>query len=274
MPRENDLTGRRFGKLTAIERTEERKNRYAVWKCRCDCGRTVRASTKDLMRGTAKDCGCEKEKTALERKRTAEKQGQEETQSGKARGSGAGRRAIDLSGRTFGKLTALYPTKRRDGKGSVYWHCRCECGQEIEATEAGLMHGNYRSCGCLKKEHQKNLYRQLHHVDGTCVEILEKRKHRKDNTSGTQGISIMKNGHFRVDIGFKGKRFYLGTFREYGKAAAVRKEAEELIHDGFVRAYREWSERSVSDPDWAETHPFVFEVERKNGKFVINTEDE
>ena len=33
-----DLTGQKFNKLTVIEKTDERKNRQVVWKCRCDCG--------------------------------------------------------------------------------------------------------------------------------------------------------------------------------------------------------------------------------------------
>ena len=38
MGQANDLTGKRFGLLTAIAPTEERKNGYTVWRCRCDCG--------------------------------------------------------------------------------------------------------------------------------------------------------------------------------------------------------------------------------------------
>lgn len=74
------------------------------------------------------------------------------------------------------------------------------------------MHGNYRSCGCLKKEIQMDIPNQLHHIDGTCVEWLEKRKHRKDNTSGFRGVYNRGKGQFHVSIGFKKKRFYVGTY--------------------------------------------------------------
>lgn len=30
--------------------------------------------------------------------------------------------------------------------------CRCDCGQQITATIAGLLKGQYKSCGCLKLE--------------------------------------------------------------------------------------------------------------------------
>lgn len=45
----------------------------------------------------------------------------------------------DLSNRRFGRLTAEFPTERRDHKGSVYWSCRCICGNQVEVTEDGLM---------------------------------------------------------------------------------------------------------------------------------------
>ena len=119
------------------------------------------------------------------------------------RKQGKGRNLTDLTGRRFGRLVAQYPTARRDRKGSVYWHCTCDCGKEAEVTENGLVHGNNRSCGCLKRENQKRVVDQLHMVDGTCLEWLEKRKSRSDNTSGFRGIYCLKNGRYRVGIGFK-----------------------------------------------------------------------
>lgn len=40
-----DLTNQRFGRLTAIEPTDERRNGQTVWIWRCDCGATVRKTT-------------------------------------------------------------------------------------------------------------------------------------------------------------------------------------------------------------------------------------
>lgn len=65
----------------------------------------------------------------------------------------------DLSGRRFGRLTVIRSTDRRDGKGCVYWLCRCDCGNEVEVTGDKLLYGNYRSCGCLKEENMKNINR-------------------------------------------------------------------------------------------------------------------
>lgn len=119
--------------------------------------------------------------------------------------------AEDLTGQRFGKLVAVRRIRSQNGR--TRWECRCDCGNEVEVTEDGLLHGNYKSCGCLRQEIWKELPGQLHMVDGTCVEMLEKRKHRSDNTSGFRGIYHMNNGKYRATIGFKGKRFYIGTFK-------------------------------------------------------------
>ncbi len=245
MKKAEDLTGRRFGYLTVIGRAE-RQNGRTSWECRCDCGKQKIVSEYDLKQGRVKSCGC-------------------------MRYAGAGRR-VDLSGKRFGRLTVLYPTAKRDKKGSVYWMCRCDCGGQTEVTENGLMHGNNRSCGCLKKEVQDKINSQLHRVDGTCVEILEKRKYRRDNTSGFRGVYVTKGHRFRVSIGFKGKRYHVGTFDDYDAAVSARMEAEKLIHEGFIRAYYDWKERA-EDSQWAKTHPFVYNVEKRNGKFCIVTEN-
>lgn len=59
--------------------------------------------------------------------------------------------AQDLSGQKFGRLTVLYPTEGQNGKG-MHWHCKCECGNEIDVIAGSLTSGNTKSCGCLKKE--------------------------------------------------------------------------------------------------------------------------
>lgn len=51
-----DFTGKRFGKLTAIEATKERKSKHVVWKCMCDCGNFAYVDTSNL--GRTMSCGC------------------------------------------------------------------------------------------------------------------------------------------------------------------------------------------------------------------------
>lgn len=51
--------GQRFGRLTVIEETTERKAGSICWICKCDCGNiTNPISYTALKRGHTKSCGC------------------------------------------------------------------------------------------------------------------------------------------------------------------------------------------------------------------------
>lgn len=51
--RREDMTGKKFNRLTAIEYIGNR-----TWLCRCDCGNTVKVKSYDLKNGRTKSCGC------------------------------------------------------------------------------------------------------------------------------------------------------------------------------------------------------------------------
>jgi hypothetical protein len=53
-----NITGCRFGRLTAIESTGKRGNGGMKWKCVCDCGNTVYVRVGLLTSGNTKSCGC------------------------------------------------------------------------------------------------------------------------------------------------------------------------------------------------------------------------
>ncbi len=54
-----NLTGRRFGRLVAIEPLEERSpNGYVMWRCKCDCGNEAIVQSRYLVSGGTKSCGC------------------------------------------------------------------------------------------------------------------------------------------------------------------------------------------------------------------------
>lgn len=56
---------------------------------------------------------------------------------------------LDISGQRFGRLVAL--DLRIDGKTSK-WRCLCDCGSESLVQCGSLVHGNTKSCGCLKRD--------------------------------------------------------------------------------------------------------------------------
>lgn len=52
---------------------------------------------------------------------------------------------IDISGQTFGQLTA------NKYLGDSYWECQCSCGNTAVTTMYRMKTGNTTSCGCRKK---------------------------------------------------------------------------------------------------------------------------
>lgn len=52
-----DLTGERFGRLTVIERAENKCGKVA-WLCKCDCGNTNIVNAINLKNGKTNSCGC------------------------------------------------------------------------------------------------------------------------------------------------------------------------------------------------------------------------
>lgn len=111
-----DITGERFGKLTAVEyvgsTTHGRK-----WRCTCDCGGETVAHTHSLRGEQIRSCGCMGPK-------------------------------IQLKDQRFGKLLVLSEHPKRDKTGLIRWNCRCKCGGTVIVRGTDLRFGKVTSCGC------------------------------------------------------------------------------------------------------------------------------
>ena len=150
MATHNDLTGKRFGHLVAVEYVAGTRTEKARWLCKCDCGRIHSVETRNLTRGKVKSCGhCP-------------------------------RRAYDYTGMRFGKLVVLRPDVNE--KNRIGWLCKCDCGNEM-FVETGRLTASIKnpdspkhavSCGCLhgaKPIHggsHTRLYRVWAHMKQRC----------------------------------------------------------------------------------------------------------
>ena len=158
-------------------------------------------------------------------------------------------KAKDLAGMRFGRLTAIEPTKMRDGT-YVIWRCKCDCGNECLASTRVLMAASKKSCGCLKVESNKKNenaktglkeFSKKVHVEGTQINAIAKPQTiRKNNTSGCTGVYSYKTKNgvtWTAKIKFKRKSYHLGTFETYEEAVQARKEAEKRIYGEFLKWY-------------------------------------
>lgn len=129
-----DLTGEKFGKLEVLYEVEPHITSAGKplrkWKCRCDCGTEVEVLQANLISGNSNSCGCVRDEKRLARKR-------------------------DLTGKRFGNLTVIGPSKEvyKSGKITIArkWLCLCDCGNEKVISQASLLRGLTKSCGHCKE---------------------------------------------------------------------------------------------------------------------------
>ncbi|MGN1276245.1 MAG: hypothetical protein ACI4UK_04580, partial [Floccifex sp.] len=195
----------RFGKLTVIEKTNQREGGSIVWRCICDCGNEVFVSSRKLTSGNTQSCGCKRKDNNTTR-------------------------AIDLKNQRFGRLVAVSMTSKRSGN-SIVWKCLCDCGNTCEVSQTNLRQGNTLSCGCLKEEVSK--YNQIRVIQQS---IYSK---RKSNTSGITGVCFdHSTNKWLATIGFNGKDYYLCRSKDKEKAIYMRKKAEEEILKPFLKKFK------------------------------------
>jgi Recombination endonuclease VII len=58
MPVRSDITGEKFGKLTAIRPVGQSKTGKYIWLCSCDCGKERSVKIDNLTSGHTRSCGC------------------------------------------------------------------------------------------------------------------------------------------------------------------------------------------------------------------------
>jgi len=137
----------------------------------------------------------------------------------------------DLTGKTYGRLTVLYPTNKKSGD-NLYWHCKCSCGKETDVLRNNLVQGTTRSCGCLNQEQYIRNFRETweeRRKTGTSM-INQREQLSKNNRTGVKGVSpYYSKGVFlgyRAYITYKRKQYYGGIFPTIKETAAARKKLE------------------------------------------------
>ncbi|MCD7750724.1 MAG: transcriptional regulator [Lachnospiraceae bacterium] len=208
--RQRDVTGKRFGMLTAQYCTGKKdKGGSYYWHCACDCGGEVDASLHQLQAGYRRSCGCLAHPSLK-----------------------------DFTGKRFGRLVVTEYAGKENG--THRWKCRCDCGNETIVSQSLLQTGRTKSCGCYRSETARE---NLKLVDGTSVRKLERNGDHvySSNTSGHTGVYPQtKTGRWASQIVFKGKTYYLGAYDLKEDAVKVRERAEEVYSEFLDWYYGEY----------------------------------
>lgn len=103
---------------------------------------------------------------------------------------------LDLTGKTFGKLTVLQRAENKiypSGRKKRQWLCVCTCGKQTLAMSEKLINGRKKSCGCFKDEHKKkhNQYgTRLYHIWNAMLQRCENSKTVRFDRYGGRGITV------------------------------------------------------------------------------------
>jgi len=111
----------------------------------------------------------------------------------------------DLKGQRFGRLLVLYDTGEREHR-NVVWHCRCDCGNEVDIRGCSLTSGNTTSCGCYNRErtaeahtvHGMNRQGKIHpvyHIWSTMIQRCENPNDKRYKDYGGRGIMVCPEWH-------------------------------------------------------------------------------
>lgn len=257
-----DLTGQKFGRLTAIKIDENNKTKTTKWICKCDCGNYTSVAVYNLRNGHTKSCGCITKQGAIigQTFNNLRVIGYTDKKNNSGRGfylcqcllcgniklatkfdlkheriKDCGKhktRTKSLVGQRFGRLQVI---DKIFVNNRTKYVCLCDCGNMVTISRASLIQNGTKSCGCLQKDKLKELY-----VDGTAPCKLKNKKIRSTNTSGVTGVYWDKSRHlWAAEIMFKKKKYHLGRYANFEKAVNARKTAEEQIFGSFLEWYEE-----------------------------------
>ena len=151
----------------------------------------------------------------------------------------------DLTGQTFGRLTAIRRVKT--GTRAAVWRWRCACGNRKNIQGSSVTSGNTRSCGCLHSESARRIgkSRRTHcqtigrHPTAEYAAFLDAKK-RCTNPKAT--------GY--ENYGARGIRFKFRSFEEFlaalGPRPSSKHELDRIdVNGNYELTNCRWSTRSI-----------------------------
>lgn len=192
----DDLTNQKFGRLTVLGDVRERtKNGKVLWHCLCECGTVTFVRGDHLKNGKITSCGCLNEEKKRERYKDLR----------------------NTETDNFKVIDRVYSKNQR-----VYWNCICKfCGNHVELQSNQI--ARYLSCGCKQNRSTKERMAEI-----SDPESLKTTRPTAKSSTGVRGVYFNKRkGSYQAFINVDKKPKYLGSSKDFEKAVALRRAAEE-----------------------------------------------
>lgn len=241
-----DISGMKFGFITAIEPTDKRDRKDVVWRCRCRCGTELELPATRLILNNALSCGCIQKEFV---KRANKYFG----------GTSLEKSLKDPVTSTRSMSGYVGVTRKRDKWQAyiTYKRQRISLGVYDKLEDAVKARARGKEAVIGDAAELLKIYEEIHRND----EVLPSKftlprndvpyepriindqpmsaARRIDNTSGHTGISFRKN-KWEARICYNKRRYMLGRFETLDEAIAERVKAEEFLKrdpNAFVEYY-------------------------------------
>ena len=222
MGRLNDLTGQKIGRLTVVERIEdkitENGNRFTRWLCNCDCGNNdiiVLGSALTRKERPTLSCGC--------------------LQKDKASGITPNKYEFTgdyVIGYTFNtNKPFIFDIDDFDKVSKYHWYEEREGYVRASNDDRIFLHrlimGLPKDLKIDHINHDTFDNRKLNLRIATTSQNAMNRIVGSNNTSGVAGVVWVKNrNNWKSEIKLNDKTIYLGSYEKFEDAVKVRKDAE------------------------------------------------
>ena len=112
------------------------------------------------------------------------------------------------------------------------------CGRAYMAHQLAWLYmtGQWPTKRLDHRDGEPDNNRWLNLREATHTQNMQNTRLRADNKTGHKGVTIERNGKFRVSIKVNGKREHLGTYSSVETAAAVYMKAAKARFGEFARA--------------------------------------
>lgn len=221
MPKQYNLIGERFGKLTVVGLYGKDKAGNLTWNCLCDCGNNRIETTHTLVSGKVVNCGCERKKYDIKPKKGNEYVIVDEIAYVKMMTSD---KVMLCDADDWEQWKQYYWNISKDGyvrafvdgKTVVYHHHLLDAKDGYVRDHINRNRLDNRKC---------NLRYATFHANSLNKSIS------KVNTSGYCGVAYEKRiGKWRTYIYFNNKMIHIGYYDNQEDAIKARKEAETKYH--------------------------------------------